>query len=77
MALRLSIPGVLTTGILAPILGRHRPGVGLHVAVDDPRPGVVEPGEVDLWVGTPVRREAEARVSLTGPVHRVTTASPG
>ena len=36
---------------------------------------VVEPGEVDLWVGTSVERDVEARTTLVGPVHPVTEAS--
>jgi len=34
---------------------------------------VVEPGEVELWVGPSCEaRETESRVTITGPVHRVT-----
>lgn len=36
---------------------------------------VVEPGDLDLWVGPScVERETEARVTLTGDVHRITPA---
>lgn len=34
---------------------------------------VVEPGEVELWVGTPVERRVCARVDLVGGVHEVGT----
>ncbi|WP_082571055.1 glycoside hydrolase family 3 N-terminal domain-containing protein [Cellulomonas sp. Root485] len=38
---------------------------------------VVEPGEVELWVGPScAERETEARTSLTGPVHTVGVDSP-
>ncbi|KQR10531.1 beta-glucosidase [Cellulomonas sp. Leaf334] len=38
---------------------------------------VVEPGEVEVWVGPSCsEREAEARTSLTGPVHAVGVESP-
>jgi hypothetical protein len=38
---------------------------------------VVEPGDVELWVGSSCAvRETEARVRLTGDVHRVTTSDP-
>lgn len=36
---------------------------------------VVEPGDLDLWVGPScVERETESRVTLTGDVHRITPA---
>ncbi|MFI7024650.1 beta-glucosidase [Micromonospora sp. NPDC049900] len=37
---------------------------------------VVEPGDVDLWVGSSVRRDAEARTTLVGDTAVVTNASP-
>ena len=38
---------------------------------------VVEPGEVELWVGPScAERETEARMALTGPVHTVGVDSP-
>ncbi|MGC4888153.1 glycoside hydrolase family 3 N-terminal domain-containing protein [Micromonospora sp. DT227] len=37
---------------------------------------VVEPGEVEVWVGTSVRRDAAASTTLTGPTVPVTNASP-
>ena len=38
---------------------------------------VVEPGAVDLWVGPSCEtRETEARITLTGPVHRVSLDDP-
>jgi len=33
---------------------------------------VVEPGDLDLWVGTSAQRETEVRTALVGPVHQVT-----
>jgi beta-xylosidase len=36
---------------------------------------IVEPGDVDLWVGTSARREATARTTYVGEVHTLTTAS--
>ncbi|GAB3070876.1 beta-xylosidase/alpha-l-arabinosidase [Micromonospora schwarzwaldensis] len=36
---------------------------------------VVEPGEVEVWVGTSVRRDAQASTTLTGPTVPVTNAS--
>ncbi|GHJ17142.1 MULTISPECIES: beta-xylosidase/alpha-l-arabinosidase [unclassified Micromonospora] len=36
---------------------------------------VVEPGEVEVWVGTSVRRDAGASTTLTGPTVPVTNAS--
>ncbi len=36
----------------------------------------VEPGAVQLWVGTSARRERTAVVTLTGPVHRITGEDP-
>jgi beta-xylosidase len=33
---------------------------------------IVEPGELDLWVGTSAQRAAELRTTLVGPVHQVT-----
>jgi len=38
---------------------------------------VVEPGDVDLWVGPScAERETQARVTLTGDVHRITADDP-
>ncbi|MGW0505568.1 beta-xylosidase/alpha-l-arabinosidase [Micromonospora sp. NPDC003241] len=37
---------------------------------------VVEPGDVDVWVGSSVRRDAEARTTLVGDIAKVTNASP-
>ncbi|WP_426592462.1 glycoside hydrolase family 3 N-terminal domain-containing protein [Cellulomonas sp. McL0617] len=37
---------------------------------------VVEPGELDLWVGTSAQRDVEGRTTLVGPVHPVTGSSP-
>ncbi|MDG4797218.1 glycoside hydrolase family 3 N-terminal domain-containing protein [Micromonospora sp. WMMD1082] len=37
---------------------------------------VVEPGDVELWVGTSAHRHAQARTTLTGDTTPVTTASP-
>lgn len=38
---------------------------------------IVEPGEIELWVGPScARRDAEAQVELTGEVHVVTAADP-
>ncbi|MFI7079045.1 glycoside hydrolase family 3 N-terminal domain-containing protein [Micromonospora sp. NPDC049903] len=37
---------------------------------------VVEPGDVDVWVGSSVRRDAEARTTLVGDTAVVTNASP-
>lgn len=37
---------------------------------------VVEPGDVQLWVGTSTRRTAEALVTLTGPAHPVSGNDP-
>ncbi|MFT0762086.1 glycoside hydrolase family 3 N-terminal domain-containing protein [Actinomyces sp. F1_1611] len=38
---------------------------------------IVEPGTVDLWVGSDcTRRETEAQIELTGEVYRVTGADP-
>lgn len=37
---------------------------------------VVEPGDVDLWVGTSTERVSAARTVLVGPVHPITIASP-
>ncbi|MEU5553043.1 glycoside hydrolase family 3 N-terminal domain-containing protein [Micromonospora sp. NPDC047793] len=37
---------------------------------------VVEPGDVDLWVGSSVRRDAEGRTTLVGDTAVVTNASP-
>jgi beta-glucosidase len=37
---------------------------------------VVEPGEVELWVGTSAQREAEARTVLVGPTWPITVDSP-
>jgi beta-glucosidase len=33
---------------------------------------VVEPGDLELWVGTSAQRDAEVRTTLVGPVHQVT-----
>jgi beta-xylosidase len=37
---------------------------------------VVEPGEVELWIGTSARRETRARTVLVGPTWPVTLDSP-
>ncbi|MER5456526.1 glycoside hydrolase family 3 N-terminal domain-containing protein [Micromonospora sp. NPDC002389] len=37
---------------------------------------VVEPGDVDVWVGSSARRDAEARTTLVGDTAVVTNASP-
>ena len=37
---------------------------------------VVEPGEVELWIGTSARRETQARTVLTGPTWPVSLDSP-
>jgi beta-glucosidase len=37
---------------------------------------VVEPGDVELWVGTATARDTQTRTTLTGPVHAITAASP-
>ena len=37
---------------------------------------IVEPGELEVWVGTSAKRVARARTALVGDVHPVTTASP-
>ncbi len=37
---------------------------------------VVEPGDVDLWIGTAEHRAATAHTTLEGPVHPVTNTSP-
>jgi beta-glucosidase len=37
---------------------------------------VVEPGEVELWVGTSAQREIQARTVLIGPTWPVTIDSP-
>jgi beta-xylosidase len=37
---------------------------------------VVEPGEIELWVGTSAQRQAEARTVLVGPVCPITVDSP-
>ncbi|MFJ1540609.1 glycoside hydrolase family 3 N-terminal domain-containing protein [Micromonospora chalcea] len=37
---------------------------------------VVEPGEVDVWVGTSARRDVQARTTLTGETVEITAASP-
>ncbi|GAA5191873.1 glycoside hydrolase family 3 N-terminal domain-containing protein [Rugosimonospora acidiphila] len=37
---------------------------------------VVEPGEVELWVGTSARREAQARTVLVGPIWPITVDCP-
>ena len=37
---------------------------------------VVEPGRVELWVGTPEHRETEIGLDLVGPRHVLTTADP-
>ncbi|MFI2755206.1 beta-glucosidase [Cellulomonas sp. P22] len=43
---------------------------------DRARERVVEPGDVELWVGPScAQRETEARTTLTGPVHRVDSRS--
>jgi beta-glucosidase len=37
---------------------------------------VVEPGDLELWVGTSARREAQARTTLSGPTWPITVDSP-
>jgi beta-glucosidase len=37
---------------------------------------VVEPGDVEIWVGTSARREIQALTTLVGEVATITTASP-
>ncbi|MGW5666959.1 beta-xylosidase/alpha-l-arabinosidase [Micromonospora sp. NPDC003776] len=37
---------------------------------------VVEPGDVELWVGTSAQRDTEARTTLVGDIVAVTNASP-
>ena len=37
---------------------------------------VVEPGDIELWVGTSATRLAQARTVLEGPVHPITKDSP-
>jgi beta-glucosidase len=37
---------------------------------------VVEPGDVEIWVGTSARRELQAVTTLVGDVATITTASP-
>ena len=37
---------------------------------------VIEPGEIELWVGTSARRAAEARTLLVGPTRPITVDSP-
>jgi beta-glucosidase len=37
---------------------------------------IVEPGDVELWVGNSADRRAQTRTTLTGQVHPITTASP-
>jgi beta-glucosidase len=37
---------------------------------------VVEPGEVELWVGTSEVRDTEVSTTLVGDVFLVTTAAP-
>jgi beta-glucosidase len=37
---------------------------------------VVEPGEIELWVGTSAHREAQARTVLVGPTCPITADSP-
>jgi beta-xylosidase len=37
---------------------------------------IVEPGEIELWVGTSATRLVEARTVLDGPVHPITKDSP-
>ena len=37
---------------------------------------VVEPGDLDLWVGTSAERDVEGRTMLVGDVHLVTEAAP-
>jgi beta-glucosidase len=37
---------------------------------------IVEPGDIQLWVGTSAARDVEAKTRLVGAVHAITTASP-
>jgi len=37
---------------------------------------VVEPGELDVWVGTSAERDVQARTRLVGDVHRIDVGSP-
>ncbi|GAA4829970.1 glycoside hydrolase family 3 N-terminal domain-containing protein [Luteimicrobium xylanilyticum] len=37
---------------------------------------VVEPGELDVWVGTSAERDVQARTRLVGDVHRIDVSSP-
>jgi len=37
---------------------------------------IVEPGELDVWVGTSAERDVQARTRLVGDVHRVGITSP-
>ncbi len=37
---------------------------------------IVEPGELDLWVGTSAERDVQARTRLVGDVHRIGVTSP-
>lgn len=74
---------------VAQLLGFARvtlePGQSAHVTFEVPTTRlalsdrslrrVVEPGAIDLWVGTSATRESEATTTLTGGVHPVTPAS--
>ncbi|BCJ56755.1 fibronectin type III-like domain-contianing protein [Micromonospora endophytica] len=37
---------------------------------------IVEPGEVELWIGTSTHRHTRTRITLTGEAAPVTNASP-
>jgi beta-glucosidase len=37
---------------------------------------IVEPGDVELWVGSSAARQVQARTTLSGPVHPITKDSP-
>ena len=74
---------------VAQLLGYHRvhlaPGESVTVQFDVPTtrlafsdrtlPRVVEPGDVELWVGTSADRDTQALTTLVGDVVVVTTAS--
>lgn len=75
---------------VAQLLGYHRlhlaPGQSATVRFEVPTTRlaftdrtftrVVEPGDVELWVGTSAHRETQARTVLAGPVHPITIDSP-
>jgi beta-glucosidase len=37
---------------------------------------IVEPGDIELWVGTSADRDTQAKATLVGTAHQITTASP-